>query len=454
MKIEELIFSNLIHNEDYTRKTIPFLKAEYFHDFVDLKIFNIIYDYVQKYNAPPTKEALLIDLTNSTGLSAEQYESAVMYVKSFTKTEAQEPEWIINQTEKFCQDKAIYNAIVNSIKIMDDDNSGASRGSIPEMLSNALGVSFDSSIGHDFFEDAEARYDFYHEEHTRLPFDLDLLNKITGGGLRKKTLSLVMAETGGGKSIFLCHNAAAHLSMGYNVLYITLEMREELISQRIDANLFDIPLGTLEELDKASYLKVIDKLKSKTTGRLKVKEFPSGAASSANFRHLINELRIKNNFIPDVIYIDYLNICTSARVKNNQANSYTIVKSIAEEIRGLAMEFDVPIVSATQVNRGGMSNSDIDMTNTSESIGISHTLDLFLALIPSEELDELNQIMVKQLKNRYNDVNYYRKFVLGLDKSKMKFYNAENSAQNNISESGKKDDKPSGDKKQKFGGLK
>lgn len=451
MKIEELIFSNLLHNEEFTRKTIPFLKEEYFHDFIDLKIFSIIQNYVQKYNASPSKEALLIDLNNATGLSDEQYESAVTYIKSFTKNETQELDWIVDQTEKFCQDKAIYNAIMNSIKILDDKEANISRGSIPELLSNALGVSFESSIGHDFLEDADERYDFYHEEHTKIPFDLELLNKITGGGLRKKTLNLVMAETGGGKSIFLCHNAAAHLAMGYNVLYITMEMAEKLIAQRIDANLFDLPLNLLETLDKASYTKTINKLKSKTTGRLIIKEYPSGAASSANFRHLINELRIKKNFIPDVIYIDYLNICTSARVKNNQANSYTIVKSIAEEIRGLATEFDVPIVSATQVNRGGMSNSDLDMTNTSESIGIAHTLDLFLALIPSEDLDALNQIMFKQLKNRYNDVNYYRKFVLGLDKSKMKFYDLENSAQDNISESGTKDD---GDRKQKFGGLK
>lgn len=452
MKIEELIFSNLIHNEEYTRKTIPFLKQEYFHDFIDLKIFTIIQDYVQKYNAPPTKEALLVDLTNSTGLSDEQYESAVLYVKSFTKTEAQEPEWILDQTEKFCQDKAIYNAIMNSIKILDDPNTNISRGSIPELLSDALGVSFEDSIGHDFIEDAEARYEFYHEEHTKIPFDIELLNKITGGGLRKKTLNLVMAETGGGKSIFLCHNSAAHLSMGYNVLYISLEMSEEMVAQRIDANLFDIPLKQLEELDKASYMKVVDKLRNKTDGRLIIKEYPAGAASSANFRHLINELRIKKNFVPDIIYIDYLNICASARVKNNQANSYTIVKSIAEEIRGLATEFDVPIVSATQVNRGGISNSDIDMTNISESMGVAHTLDLFLALIVSEDLDLLNQIMVKQLKNRYNDVNYYRKFILGLDKSRMKFYDAEGSAQNNISESGTKDD--NSDKKSKLSGLK
>lgn len=452
MKIEELIFSNLVHNEEYTRKTIPFLKEEYFHDFIDLKIFSIIQNYVQKYNASPTKEALLVDLNNSTGMSDEQYESAVLYVKSFTKTEAQELQWIVDETERFCQDKAIHNAISKSIMIMGDQDTSISRGSIPELLSNALGVSFESSIGHDFIEDAEARYDFYHEEHARIPFDLDILNKITGGGLRRKTLTLVMAETGGGKSIFLCHSAAAHLAMGYNALYITMEMSEEMIAQRIDANLFDIPLLDLVELDKDSYTKSIDKLKNKTNGRLIIKEYPSGAASSANFRHLINELRIKKNFIPDVIYIDYLNICTSARIKNTQANSYTIMKSVAEEIRGLATEFDVPILSATQVNRSGVANSDVDMTSISESMGVAHTLDLFLALIVSEELDQLNQIMIKQLKNRYNDVNYYRKFILGLDKSRMKFYDAESSAQNNISESGTKDNHDGG--KKKFGGFK
>lgn len=446
MKIEELIFSNIIQNENYARKVLPFLKQEYFHDVIDSKIFNLINTYTNTYGSIPSKEALLLELSNTTGLSDEQYEDASKYVKEFVKNEIQEEDWILDKTEKFCQDKAIYNAIMDSIKILDSNNT---RGAIPQLLSEALSVSFDSSIGHDFLDDAEKRFDYYHEEKARIPFDITLLNKITNGGLFRKTLNILLASTGVGKSAFMCHSAAAHLSMGYNVLYITLEMAEEKIAERIDSNLLDIPIKKLQELDKLSYMKYVNKFRDKFEGKLIIKEYPTAAASVANFRHLLNELKIKKSFKPDIIYIDYLNICASARVKNTNANSYTIIKSIAEEIRGLAIEFDVPIISATQTNRDGMNSSDVDLTNTSESIGLPQSVDLMFALISTEELEQLGQIMVKQLKNRYNDLNYYKKFVIGLDRSKMKFYDTENKSQDDIIDSGRKDD----DKKQKFSSL-
>ena len=454
MKIEEIIFSSLLFNEEYTRKVVPHLKEEYFQDPIDNKVYTLIANHVIEYNGCPTKDSLLVDLNNSTGLSDEQYEQCVEYVKTFTKNEANQLDWLVDRTESFCQDKAIYNGVMKAIQLLDDKVSNISRGAIPQILSDALGVSFNSSIGHDYIMDANNRYEFYHSITERIPFDLDIFNKITNGGLPNKSLTLALASTGVGKSAFMCHCAAANLSMGKNVLYITLEMSEEKIAERIEANLFDIPIQKLVDLDKETYSKYIDRIKSKTDGKLIIKEYPTASASASNFRYLINELKIKKNFIPDIIYIDYMNICASARVKNTQANSYTIIKSIAEELRGLAIEFDLPIVSATQTNRSGTNNSDIELENTSDSMGGPMTADFLFALMSTPELEELGQILVKQLKNRYNDLNYYKKFTVGLDRSKMKFYDVENAAQHNISDSGRKDNVDNdGDKKKKFGGF-
>ena len=437
MKLEEVIFSNLIYNEDYARKALPHLKSEYFHDVVDRKIYNLIGSYVDKYNSVPTKEALIIDLSGVDGLSEDQFKAARESIQSLTDPETKDTTWIVDQTEKFCQDKAIYNAIMNSIKILDDKEGKLSKGSIPQLLTEALGVSFDTSIGHDFIENFEQRYDFYHTKEFRIPFDLEYFNKITKGGLPRKTLNIALAGTGVGKSLFMCHCAAANLMAGLNVLYITMEMAEERIAERIDANLLGVTMDELENLPKETYTKRMIRLKEKTMGRLIIKEYPTSSAGSANFRHLLNELRLKKNFAPDIVYIDYLNICASSRIKGgSNVNSYTLIKSIAEELRGLAVEFNVPIISATQTTRSGYGNSDVELTDTSESFGLPATADFMFALITSEELDELGQLMVKQLKNRYNDPSRYKRFVIGVDRSRMKLFDAESSAQDGLTDSG------------------
>jgi replicative DNA helicase len=429
MSIEKLIFSNLLYNEEYARKTIPFLKEEYFHDFADKTVFTLMHDYVEKYNNFPTKDALTIELANKS-LGEQTFKSAKEVIESLepTETKSSNLDWLLDQTEKFCQEKAIYNGIMQSIQILDDKSGKSSKGSIPKILSDALGVSFDTSIGHDFLEDADSRFEFYHTKEVRIPFDLDYLNKITNGGLPRKTLNIALAGTGVGKSLFMCHCAAANMMAGMNVLYITMEMAEERIGERIDANLLDIALDDLKMMPKDVYDKKIAKLKGK--GKLIVKEYPTACAGSANFRHLLNELKIKKNFTPDIIYIDYLNICMSSRIKHGaNVNSYTLVKAIAEELRGLAVEFNVPIVSATQTTRSGYSNSDVGLEDTSESFGLPATADFMFALITSEQLHSLNQIMIKQLKNRYNDPGVNTKFVVGVDRSKMRLYNVEGSAQ-------------------------
>lgn len=348
-------------------------------------------------------------------------------------------DWLVDSTEKFCQEKAIYNGIMQSIQILDSKSgeSGLDKGAIPSILADALAVSFDNHVGHDFLDDAESRYEFYHKVEQRLPFDLDYLNRITKNGLPKKTLNIILAGTGVGKSLFMCHCAAANLSLGKNVLYITLEMAEERIAERIDANLLNVDVDKLVALPKETYLKKISKMKEKTLGRLIIKEYPTASANVSHFKHLLNELKLKRQFYPDVIYVDYLNICSSSRVKSNaNVNSYTLVKSIAEELRGLAVEFNVPIMSATQTTRGGYDNSDVGITDTSESFGLPATADWMVALISTEELADLNQIMVKQLKNRYSNPDTNKRFVIGVDKAKMKLYDAEQSAQTNISDSG------------------
>ena len=434
MRIEHIIFGNLIENEEYGRKVIPFLKEEYFTDTVDRKIFSIIHEYVGKYNNFPTKSAVEIDLNDVGGLSDDQFKLAKEVVSGLDKSEDRDVAWLVDNTEKFCKDKALYNALMQSIQIVDDSKKDSiSVGSIPQILTDALGVSFDSHIGHDFLNDAAERYEFYHRKEVRIGFDLDFFNKITQGGLPRKTLNIALAGTGVGKSLFMCHNAAQNLMSGQNVLYITLEMAEDRIAERIDANLLGVTLDDLKDLPQAIYYKLVGKVKERAKGKLIVKEYPTACAGSANFRHLLNELKIKKNFIPDIIYIDYLNICASSRIKpGSNVNSYTYIKAIAEELRGLAVEFNVPIISATQTNRSGFSNSDVGLEDTSESFGLPATADFMFALITSEELRQLNQIMVKQLKNRYGDPSVHKRFVIGVDYSKMRLYNVEASAQEDL----------------------
>jgi len=442
MSIERTILSNLLFNDEYNRKVIPFLKPEYFQDNNEKVVFDLIDDYVKKYNSFPSTEALAIDLSNKEGLNDETFKISKEIIASLEHDSNTKLDWLLDQTEKFCQDKALYLAIMRSIRIMDEKNGSISKGSIPQVLTDALAVSFDTHIGHDFLADSNERYEFYHRKEKRVPFDLDYFNVITNGGLPNKTLNIALAGTGVGKSLFMCHCAAANLSRGLNVLYITLEMAEERIAERIDANLLDVAVDELEMLPKQSYDQKIEKLREKTTGKLIVKEYPTACAGSANFRHLLNELKIKKNFIPDIIYIDYLNICLSSRIKHGaNVNSYTLIKAIAEELRGLAVEYNVPIVSATQTTRGGYSNSDVGLEDTSESFGLPATADFMFALISSEELESLNQIMVKQLKNRYNDPGSNRRFVLGIDRSKMRLYDVDQSGQDGLS-----DDRPVMDK--------
>lgn len=433
MAFEQVIFSNLVFNEEYARKVIPFLKDEYFSDYSDRVIFNLINTYSKKYNAFPSKEALAIDLTNKEGISDDAFKKCKEIITTLDEDKNTKLDWLLDKTETFCQEKAVYNAIMKSIEIIDDRSGKLTKGSIPQILTDALGVSFDTHIGHDFIEDAETRFEFYHTKESRVPFDLEYFNKVTQGGLPKKTLNIILAGTGVGKSLAMCHFAAANMVAGLNVLYITMEMAEERIAERIDANLLDVTLDDLKVLPKDSYDKKMTRLKSKVKGKLVIKEYPTACAGSANFRHLINELKIKKNFIPDVIYIDYLNICMSSRIRNGaNVNSYTLVKAIAEELRGLAVEHNVPIISATQTTRSGYSNSDVGLEDTSESFGLPATADFMFALTTSEELEELGQIMVKQLKNRYNDPSVNRRFVLGVDRSKMRLYDVEQSAQEDI----------------------
>jgi replicative DNA helicase len=460
MNIERVVFNNLVNNEEFARKTLPFLRGDYFHNRTERVVFDVIDDYVKKYNRVPTKEALLVDLGNVDTITEEQYTECKEIVDAIPseKDSGADYEWLIDKTEQFCQDKAIYNAIMQSIKIMDDKTGKTTKGAIPQLLSDALAVSFDNSVGHDFLVDIEQRYAFYHQHEQRTPFDLEYFNKITKGGLPNKTLNIGLAGTGVGKSLFMCHCAANNLTDGKNVLYITLEMAEERIAERIDANLMNLTMDELRELPRDVYIKKADRIKTKTTGKLIIKEYPTGSAGAANFRHLLNELKIKKNFVPDMIYIDYLNICASSRLKQTGAiGSYQYIKAIAEELRGLAVEFDVPIMSATQTTRGGYDNSDIGLTDTSESFGLPATADFMFALISTDELKALSQIMVKQLKNRYGDPEKFKRFVIGVDYSRMKLYNTEQSAQDDIVDDGPVyDSTPSGQKfdKEKFSGFK
>jgi len=443
MKLEQTILKNLIYDEEYLRKVLPFLKPDYFTDKVDRTIYNEIAAFTDKYNSSPTIEALKLAVKEKRTLSEDEVEGCDASLKDIeqSKNELSKIEWLVDKTEQFCQEKAIYNAVLGSISILDGKDKVNDKGSIPKILSDALAISFDNSVGHDYLENTDERYEFYHRKEERIPFDLDFFNKITKGGLPTKTLNIALAGTGVGKSLFMCHVAAGAMVQGRNVLYITMEMAEERIAERIDANLLNVTVDDLVNLSKDMYDKKLTKLREKTVGKLIIKEYPTASASATHFRTLLNELNLKKSFVPDIIFIDYLNICCSSRVKAGaNVNSYTYVKSIAEELRGLAVEFGVPIVSATQTTRGGFSSSDPGLEDTSESFGLPATADLMFALISSEELEEMGQIMVKQLKNRYNDPTYYKRFTLGIDRSKMRLYDVEQSAQNDITDSGK--DKP------------
>jgi len=442
---EEVIFAHIVGNEDYSRKVLPFLKSEYFQVRTNKILFEIIYNYVETFHKVPTKEALYSKLKTLDNITDDELKTCNQSIEAYSADLNTSVDWLLEETERFCQERAVYNAIMDSIKIIEKKDSKRGKGAIPEILQDALSVSFDTNIGHDFILDADRRFDFYHVKEQKLEFDLDLLNRITKGGISRKTLSCILASTGVGKTMFMTHNASHHLSLGKNVLYITMEMSEERIAERIDANLMNITVDELRELPKEAFDKKISRIKARTTGKLIIKEYPTSSAGAAHFRHLLQELRIKKSFKPDVIYIDYLNICASTRMKmGGSVNSYMYIKSIAEELRGLAVEFDVPIITATQSNRDGYSNSDIGLDNTSESFGLPATVDLMFALIATEELEQMNQIMIKQLKNRFGDINENKRFVIGVNRAKMRFYDVEQSAQDDILDgpNSRKSDKP------------
>ena len=438
MRVENKIIQNLLFNEEYCRKAAPHIKLEYFKERIDKSIVKVILEFFLKYNKVPTPDVVKLELDKEK-ISDKELSTSYELVDSL-KGDDTPIEYNIEMTEKFCQDSALYNAILKSIAIIDGKDKEFTQEALPGILQDALSVSFDTNIGHDYVEDADARYDFYKRVEEKVPFDIDILNKITSGGLSKKSLNIVLAPTGAGKTLVKCHVAAATLKQSKNVLYITNEMAEERIAERIDANLMNVTLDELKVIDREAYNNRFNKIKGKTTGRLIIKEYPTATAHSGHFRALLEELRIKKNFIPDLIIIDYLNICASARMRMGASvNSYTYIKSIAEELRGLAVEYNVPILSSTQTNRDGYANSDVDLSNVSESAGLSSTADLVIAVIRTEELDELNQLMVKQLKNRYNDLTKNKRFVLGVERSKMKLYEVEDSAQT-LADSGTQED--------------
>ena len=437
--IERTTLSNLIYNENYARKVLPFIKSTYFDEREDRIIFEEISNFVDKYQKIPTQTSLEIEVGERKDLNETEHKKVVDIIQALSPIEVGF-EWLVDTTEKFCKDKAIYNAIVDGIRIIDGRDKNRTPEAIPEILTDALSVSFDNSVGHDYIEDAGERFDYYHRIEERIPFDLDFFNKITKGGLPPKTLNIALAGTGVGKSLFMCHMAANCLSQGKNVLYITLEMAEERIAERIDANLMNVSMEDLHDLPKKMFTDKMSKITKKTSGKLIVKEYPTATAHSSHFRGLIKELAIKKSFRPDIIFIDYLNICTSSRFKGAQSvNSYMYVKAIAEELRGLAVETNVPIMSATQTTRSGFVSTDVGLEDTSESFGLPATADLMFALISTEELEELNQICVKQLKNRYNDPTMNKRFVIGIDRAKMRLYDVEMNAQEDLVDTGQED---------------
>ena len=455
-QVEFLILRNLLHNEEYVRKVIPFLKSEYFEDTNQKVVFEEILKFIQEYNEPATKEVLCIEVEKRQDINDTSFKEITHLIGCLDDVPV-EFNWLCNTTEKWCRDRAIYLALMESIHIADGKDEKKNRDSIPSILSDALAVSFDTHIGHDYLLDYEQRYESYHKKEDKIEFDLEFFNKITKGGLPNKTLNIALAGTGVGKSLFMCHVAASVLLQGRNVLYITLEMAEERIAERIDANLLNVPIQDIAELPKQMFENKVTNLAKKTQGTLIIKEYPTASAHSGHFKSLLNELALKKSFRPDIIFIDYLNICASSRYRgNSNINSYTFVKAIAEELRGLAVEFNVPIVSATQTTRSGYGSSDVELTDTSESFGLPATADLMFALISTEELEGLGQILVKQLKNRYNDPTIHKRFVIGIDRAKMRLYDCEQSAQNDILDSGKEEEYDYEEKKPKksFEGFK
>ena len=426
IQLEQTILRNLLTNDEYARKVAAFLTPEYFEG-VYKGLFKEFTKFIAKYNKLPTMEALKIEIDEGDRLSDEHYRHAMEILPNIFTPEKENLEWLIDRTEKWCQDRAVYNAIMESIQVIDGKHQTLTKNALPDILSKALGVTFDTNIGHDYLENVDERFDFYHLQEERIPFDLDMFNQITKGGLPNKTLNIALAGTGVGKSLFMCHCAGANLEQGRNVLYITMEMAEERIAERIDANLMNVAFDQLENLSKDMFVDKANKIRKKTQGKLVIKEYPTGGANASHFRALLNELKLKKNFVPDMIYIDYLNICSSARMKamGGAINSYTYIKLIAEELRGLAVEMNVPIVSATQTTRGGYNNDDVGLEDTSESFGLPATADLMFALISNEELSNNRQILVKQLKNRYNDPVANGRFVVGVDRSKMRLYDVD-----------------------------
>ena len=435
-RIERTALSNLIHNEEYTRKVLPFIKEEYFSDRTERLLFTEIYKFVNKYNSLPTKEALSIEINSAKSVNEDEYKKITDVLSTLNK-EPVNQDWLVETTEKFCKDRAIHNAILGGIQIIDGKDKKHTPEYLPEMLTSALSVSFDQKVGHDYLQETKERFDFYKKKEERLELDLDYFNKITRGGIPSKTLNICLAGTGVGKTMFMTHLASSILLQGKNVLYITMEMAEERIAERIDANLLNVGMSDLEELPYSMYETKINKLQSKTSGKLIIKEYPTASAHTGHFRALVKELALKKSFKPDIVFVDYLNICASARFKAGaNVNSYTYIKAIAEELRGMAVENDIPIFSATQTTRGGFVSSDVGLEDTSESFGLPATADFMFALISTEELDDKILIMVKQLKNRYNDPTVNRKFILGVDRSKMRFYDVEQTAQTDLVDSG------------------
>ena len=455
-RLELTILRNLVYNEDYSRKVIPFIQPEYFEQRSERVVFEEIVQFIVKYNSAITKEALGIEIENRTDLTETDIKDIREICETLTDSVV-EKQWLLDTTEKWCRDRAIYLALMESIHIADGNDGKKNRDAIPSILSDALAVSFDNNIGHDYLQNYEERYEFYHRKEDKIEFDLEYFNKITKGGLPNKTLNIALAGTGVGKSLFMCHVASSALLQGRNVLYITLEMAEERIAERIDANLLNVPIQQLVDLPRQMFETKVNSIAKKTQGSLVIKEYPTASAHSGHFKALLNELALKKSFRPDIIFIDYLNICASSRHKaNNSVNSYSYIKSIAEELRGLAVEFNVPIVSATQTTRSGYGNSDVELTDTSESFGLPATADLMFALISTEELEGLGQILVKQLKNRYNDPTIFKRFVVGIDRAKMRLYDVEQSAQKDIVDSGQEEEYNYEEKKPKksFEGFK
>ena len=453
--VEFLILRNLLHNEEYVRKVIPFIKADYFENRSQKIVYEEILKFVEEYNKPVTKEILCIEAEKRQDITDGDYKEITQLISSLEEAPT-EFDWLVSTTEKWCRDRAIYLALMESIQIADGQDEKKNRDAIPTILSDALAVSFDTHVGHDYLQDYEARYESYHKKEDKTEFDLEYFNKITKGGLPNKTLNIALAGTGVGKSLFMCHVAASALLNGKNVLYITLEMAEEKIAERIDANLLNVPIQEISDLPKMMYESKVTKLSEKTQGTLIIKEYPTASAHAGHFRGLLNELAIKKSFRPDIIFIDYLNICASSRYRGNSTvNSYSYIKAIAEELRGLAVEANVPIVSATQTTRSGYGSSDVELTDTSESFGLPATADLMFALISTDELEELGQIMVKQLKNRYNDPTVYKRFIVGIDRAKMRLYDCEQTAQNDMVDSGQDEEYTYEDKpKKSFDGFK